>query len=210
MRRTTVGVKLVAERCSIVLVGAWNRAILTPDFLAKAVLGGDREPVFELGVTPPFVLRVITKRAMALVLPDRIELTAVEASEEGVAMVFGAANDLLAQLEKTPVTAVGLNIGVQSDQFDPRLAEQLAGVAASLGGAAATVRMMVTSLLATGAVRNVVIDTSVAPSICEINTHIKIADGRASGAKAALAAIRPKDAVDEAMGYGKSVFGDVS
>jgi hypothetical protein len=84
-------VRLVSDQCSVVLVGSWNRAILTPDWIALNVLKAS-PPEFdtlemELMVVPPFVLRMRSKRASVTVDGGRLQLGANTPDEDGMAAV---------------------------------------------------------------------------------------------------------------------------
>jgi hypothetical protein len=106
--------QLQAEKTSLVITGAWNPAIVTPNWIAEHILKIPADKPFQVQVTMPvnelglpssfrFEQLALTAHGGALIFhltPD---------SHEQVAKTFNVAGNVLSILTHTPVTGVGVN-----------------------------------------------------------------------------------------------------
>lgn len=111
---------------SVVIVGRWNRAILTPAGIAKRIFktAGEQElyVMVPLDGISPFVVRdpsgdvsVMTDESRLFI---RVENPTYECLQR--AMAYGV--NAMDSLEQTPVSAAGFNVNYQCDELSPELA----------------------------------------------------------------------------------------
>jgi hypothetical protein len=103
------------EKWSIVFVGAWNTAILTPDWLTKHV--GATGPVqIEFPIGNPLLPLRYTLNGVHLVLArDRIILAPSADDTDVLERMESFGKKILSILTHTPVTAVGINFEFLED-----------------------------------------------------------------------------------------------
>lgn len=108
--------KAIVENWSLVLLGAWNTAIVTPDWLTKhAGLSGQVQIEFPVG-NPLLPIRYTLPQGIRLVaLQDRLILAPQTVTDEDLAAVEGLARKVLEILTHTPVTAIGVNFEFAED-----------------------------------------------------------------------------------------------
>lgn len=104
--------RLAPERCSLVLLGAWNRAIFTPDWVSERLFE-PRESTVRLGAPPG--LRHLSELVELVVLSGRIELKPGDASQEAFDEMERVAVDLLEALRETPLSGRGINVAYDTD-----------------------------------------------------------------------------------------------
>jgi hypothetical protein len=102
--------KAVLENWSLVLAGAWNAAILTPDWLSRH-LGFPAQGLnleFPVG-NPTLPVRFRFSEVRMVVLPQVLVLAPLRDEEASLTQMEAYARVLLEHLPHTPVTAVGIN-----------------------------------------------------------------------------------------------------
>lgn len=108
--------KLDLQRSSLVLAGAWNQAIFTPEWVAARVLEPEasRPPtgtVLKVGMTPAggIAFEFWAKDATIAVVSGRVELRPRAASALAFEAMERYARRILSELPQTPVAAFGVN-----------------------------------------------------------------------------------------------------
>lgn len=103
--------RLSRERSSVVLAGAWNQAIFTPEWTAKSLFGGKpAAPVVGMLATGGLAAQYSADGVELQVLPGRLELRSTSLPIDHARLERLAA-DCLGQLPETPVQAYGINGG---------------------------------------------------------------------------------------------------
>lgn len=97
---------------NVVVIGAWNVAILTPDGVRKRLLDlPEGTPVeIEVPVDRPGPYRIRHDGIIATPSPMALEVAAMEPSPENLKRACCIAAKALTALPETPVTAAGVNI----------------------------------------------------------------------------------------------------
>jgi hypothetical protein len=114
--------KPVQDGWNVVIVGAWNVAILNPDWVAINVF--NREPIkleVQLGPSPFASLRISNGLVRMVGAPDRVVLTPLAFTDEALSQVERAATRLLELLLHTPVAALGVNFAFIDDDPDDKV-----------------------------------------------------------------------------------------
>ncbi|QDV38078.1 hypothetical protein [Tautonia plasticadhaerens] len=110
---------------SVVVLGAWNRAILTPSGISKRLFGlpaGTQLEVFvPLDVLAPFKVRHEDINVIAG--SDRLIISPEYSTNAGIKKAMGIAKKALQSLPETPVTAAGINFRYKSEKPLEALAE---------------------------------------------------------------------------------------
>jgi len=115
----TVPALLIPADWSVVVVGRWNRAILTPAGIGKRVLGVDAGTPLEVMVAIDAIAPPLVKHDKMTVVADSDRLTiqlAVCAFDELV-RACSLARNALKQLPETPLAAVGFNVRYIASDF---------------------------------------------------------------------------------------------
>ena len=110
---------LIPADWSVVVVGRWNRAILTPAGIGKRVLGVDAGTPLEVMVAIDAIAPPLVKHDKMTVVADSDRLTiqlAVCAFDELV-RACSLARNALKQLPETPLAAVGFNVRYIASDF---------------------------------------------------------------------------------------------
>lgn len=103
--------KPAAERCTIVITGAWNQAIFSPAWVGK-VAALSVEPRLDLLFGPGGVAYKIDMTGMWLeVLPHQLLIAPARFEDQIFLTMESLAVDILTRLKETPVRAVGINFG---------------------------------------------------------------------------------------------------
>lgn len=113
--------QLVAEQTSLVIAGAWNAAILTPEWVLKHALGREGEEQIQVFFpagprvaidAPRFVLKDFNYS----VRPDSLVIALPDASPEMYSIAQEAVARMLDILAHTPVGGVGHNFVFRDDE----------------------------------------------------------------------------------------------
>ncbi len=101
--------KAQVENWSIVLVGAWNTAILTPDWLTKHLgASGPVQIEFPIG-NPNMPLRYTLSGVHLVVTRDHVVLAPSADDPEVLGRMESYSKSILTVLAHTPVSAIGIN-----------------------------------------------------------------------------------------------------
>jgi hypothetical protein len=115
---------IVPEEWSVVIVGAWNRAILTPAGISKRLFqlpeGTQLEILVPLDVIAPF--RVKHDDISVTAASDRLIINPAKNTYTNMVKAMDIARVALANLPETPVSAAGFNFKFKSVKPVPVLA----------------------------------------------------------------------------------------
>ncbi len=101
--------KAQVENWSLVLVGAWNTAILTPDWLTKHLgITGPVQIEFPIG-NPLMPLRYTFNGVHLVVVRDRIVLAPSADDADVLSRMESFSRSILTVLTHTPLTGIGIN-----------------------------------------------------------------------------------------------------
>ena len=108
--------KIKEESCTIVLLGNWNRYILSPGWCAKNIFNEPRlevEIALDLGLPP----RYTSAQSHSRMIPteDNVTFVALQSTNECLQKMENLAHELVSKLSYTPVKAFGTNIGFVDD-----------------------------------------------------------------------------------------------
>lgn len=148
--------KPVAERCSIVMSGAWNQAIFMPKWV-EGLTGSSPEPSLDLLFGPgglAYRLALKGKRLWLEVLPHQLLIAPEVFGDRTLTEMDDVAVSILTRLKETPVRAVGINFGFDvseesstfSDLFRPSDTQSLASVDATVESTTVTRKIMIDKL----------------------------------------------------------------
>lgn len=113
--------RIVPDRCTLVIVGAWNQAIFTPQFVREKIMPGPEAVQSGIEVGPGgFTAHHKGSHFRLSVRADRLIWTPYNTDEGTLKTVERAACDLLALLSVTPISGIGFNYGfdASSDEGD--------------------------------------------------------------------------------------------
>lgn len=96
------------------IVGAWNQAIFTPQFVAQHIMPGPEAVQSEIEVGPGgFTAHHRGSNFRLSVRPDRLLWTPYNTDEATLKAVEGSVSELLSLLNVTPISAIGFNYGFE-------------------------------------------------------------------------------------------------
>lgn len=115
------------ERSTIIVVGSWNQAIFNEDFVGTCVLTGQEKITTEIAMTPTgWIPRFTRGPIQLLVHPERVVWIPLDANEASLRRLEDSVVKLLSQLSVTPIRAVGINFGFETDRPTERLKAEVA------------------------------------------------------------------------------------
>ncbi len=110
----------VEDGWTIVLIGAWNQAILNPFWVAKYLLDEDTQQPVDLTIAAGAVeerrLTFPNQNFRMTTIAGRVMLTPLTLDEGDIRRVQDIAIRLLSTLQYTPVSAVGMNFRFVADR----------------------------------------------------------------------------------------------
>ncbi len=116
---------IVSEEWSVVILGAWNRAILTPAGISKRLFGLPKgtqvEVMVPLDVLAPFKVRHEDTSVAAAA--DRLIINPSKCNYTNMQKPMNIACKALGNLPETPVSAAGYNFKFKSGKPVPALAK---------------------------------------------------------------------------------------
>lgn len=113
------------NKSSIVLVGAWNARIFTPQWIAvNEIVGADQEVTVEItfGVAP-FHSRLKFNRVLLQLSDDKLTLIPTEDTDQAFEDCREAAHKIVGLLPHTPLAAMGINRYYECDGLALRVPE---------------------------------------------------------------------------------------
>ena len=113
--------EILAEGHNIVLVGGWNRNIITPQWVASS-LANVEEVGFQLAIDDPtFPFRILFDDYVLTVRADRLLLHSHIVSADRLRRAATLAHRLLELLPHTPISALGINFAWRESDPPPAL-----------------------------------------------------------------------------------------
>ena len=121
---------------NVVVIGAWNTAILSPDGVRKRLfqLPAGTPVDLQVAIDRPGHLRISHEGVMVIPTPSRLEVVATDGTGTGLTRAAGICQRAISELPETPVTAAGVNIRYRFEELPD---DALAQVAAPLDDALA-------------------------------------------------------------------------
>ncbi len=111
---------------NVVVLGAWNRAILTPAWIAEIVLGLPKNSPIEvlvpLDAFAPFQVR--HSGLIVTPVPGQLLVQVEKPSEESLGAAMTAMKRAIDDLPRTPLSACGINIRYMSSEPGDKLVER--------------------------------------------------------------------------------------
>src|ERR1051326_5820594 len=103
---------------TVVVVGAWNRAILTPSGVARHLFGLEGEPVVQVELPLEYQGPIKISYGSLTVVPatDRIIVEMGDATYDNLGAACEIARRALEGLPETPVRAAGINLRYRTDE----------------------------------------------------------------------------------------------
>lgn len=112
---------------SVVVVGRWNRAILTPKGIAKHIFhhttGEELGVLIPLDAVSPFVVRDLNEDVLVSTDESRLFIQVENTSYECLQKAMSYGYEAMKSLPDTPVSAAGFNVNYQCDDLPPELAK---------------------------------------------------------------------------------------
>lgn len=116
----------IEDRNTLVLVGAWNPAILSPNWIAREVMGFAADRNFDVNVEFPFgkiaagqPVRMSFEGITVLAAPDKLMFFLSDGGQ--VQKSIGTAAAILRLLPHTPITAFGFNFSFLAEKPSQKL-----------------------------------------------------------------------------------------
>ena len=121
---------------NVVVLGAWNTAILSPDGVRKRLfqLPAGTPVDLQVAIDRPGHLRISHKGVMVIPTPSLLEVIATDGTGTGLTRAADICQRAIIELPETPVTAAGVNIRYRFEELPD---DVLAQVAAPLDDALA-------------------------------------------------------------------------
>jgi len=114
---------------SVVIMGRWNRAILTPKGIAKRLfMLGEAEQVpvlVPLDGVSPYVVKHPTEEILVMTDESRLMIQVGKPDYATLGHAMKAGVNALTALPETPVIAAGININFGSQEVTPQMASLL-------------------------------------------------------------------------------------
>ncbi len=107
--------KLLVERCNITIVGAWNPAIITPNWIKREFHEFIHATQYEVSLTPAPVPRIRFAIEGLTIDPNagRLQIRPTRSDVSRMELIPKLASAIYERLPHTPVTAVGVNFAYQ-------------------------------------------------------------------------------------------------
>ncbi|MBE7501909.1 MAG: hypothetical protein HS113_16750 [Verrucomicrobiales bacterium] len=114
---------------NVVVLGEWNVAIFTPEWIGKNVFGlAEGTPIsVEVPINVRAPWRIKHQNVAVMASTGRIEFSCDSPTYATLDVARGFARTSLTELPRTPVSAAGFNLRFQSGQTPPELAEAISG-----------------------------------------------------------------------------------
>jgi hypothetical protein len=114
---------------SVVILGRWNRAILTPNGIAKRLFKLDEAKQVLVAVpldgVSPYMVRHPTQQIVAMTDESRLLIQVAKPDYETLGHAMTAGVNALTSLPETPVSAAGFNINFRSKEVTSKMASLL-------------------------------------------------------------------------------------
>lgn len=92
-----------------VVVGAWNKAIFSPEWMIENIISEYQNPKIEIPVGLDSSFKFTTNDFSFVILGNRLEISSQTLSEESFIKIIEIARKVFRLLPHTPINAIGLN-----------------------------------------------------------------------------------------------------
>lgn len=107
--------ELITDADVLVIVGAWNRAILSQEWVMQNLLSEEKNVKIEYPINSIGSLRFSTEDFSFFVLGERLVFKALNNKEQTYKNIVAIARQLLRLLSHTPINAMGINFIYKSE-----------------------------------------------------------------------------------------------
>lgn len=171
---------------NVVVLGAWNVAILTPRGIAARLLSlGDTVPVeIQVVIDRPSPLRVVYRDLAVIASDSRLIVSSTSLNANGLGSASEVASRAVVSLPETPLTAAGVNIQYVFDQIPDSLLEIIgSGIDDKLTDADPDLRFLAKEVRRTvrwnGGTLNIQLrENEDASALAKINFHMESSDSK--------------------------------
>src|SRR5689334_6777240 len=104
---------------SVIVIGHWNRAILTPSGIARRLLGLPEQTPVEVEIALDAFLPYRVRHGIVTVTAgsDRLHIQPVRFNYDALAESMRVASEALRTLPETPVFAAGFNVNFKTEDY---------------------------------------------------------------------------------------------
>lgn len=110
--------ELVIDTDTLVIIGAWNRAIFSQDWVMKNLLSDAKNVKIEYPINGIGSLRFSTEDISFFIFGERLIFKALNSKEQTYRTIISIARQLLRLLSHTPISALGINFVYQTDSLN--------------------------------------------------------------------------------------------
>lgn len=104
------------ENKALVIVGSWNKYILTEEWVSKFLLSGDKIESIEYPLNYDGSLKFNTKELIFFIAENRFIFIPKDYSDEVYNKIHQIVSKLVDNLPHTPITAFGINFGFEVNE----------------------------------------------------------------------------------------------
>lgn len=186
--------KLLGDQTTLVLAGAWNPAILNPNWIGHHILGVPQGTSFQVNMLMPVQgvggpVRMSFEGISITARPDALIFHLEPGNVEATAKSFLVARRILDTLPHTPIAAMGINFAFEVDPAEGQLvktiewAEDIGELLTGDPDAKITGKNWQLSLSSKGHLINVGFQSSAQGTSVSINHHYEVEGLAANAAK---------------------------
>lgn len=110
--------ELVIDTDTLVIIGAWNRAIFSQDWVMKNLLSDAKNVKIEYPINGIGSLRFSTEDISFFIFGERLIFKAFNSKEQTYRTIISIARQLLRLLSHTPISALGINFVYKTDSLN--------------------------------------------------------------------------------------------
>lgn len=110
--------ELVIDTDTLVIIGAWNRAIFSQDWVMKNLLSDAKNVKIEYPINGIGSLRFSTEDISFFIFGERLIFKALNSKEQTYRTIISIARQLLRLLSHTPISALGINFVYKTDSLN--------------------------------------------------------------------------------------------
>lgn len=110
--------ELVIDTDTLVIIGAWNRAIFSQDWVMKNLLSDAKNVKIEYPINGIGSLRFSTEDISFFIFGERLIFKALNSKEQTYRTIISIARQLLRLLSHTPLSALGINFVYKTDSLN--------------------------------------------------------------------------------------------
>lgn len=110
--------EIVIDTDTLVIIGAWNRAIFSQDWVMKNLLSDAKNVKIEYPINGIGSLRFSTEDISFFIFGERLIFKALNSKEQTFRTIISIARQLLRLLSHTPISALGINFVYKTDSLN--------------------------------------------------------------------------------------------